>query len=422
MNSRDERRADFTKFWLGETISLVGAQVAVLALPLTVLTTFHGSSSETGLLNSLLFLPFTCSLFVGVWVDSIRLRPAMVGSNIVRAAVLLLLPLLATTGNLRLIHVYAAALLMGICAVVFDVSYWSYGPFVARSDGLVAANSRLEGSVGFAQVAGPPLAGLLVGFFTAPIALFANGISYLVSIASLLAISKREPKPVRAARNRSMRREIGDGLRFAFGNDLARACLLQGSTYNFCWLAQQTVFLPYATRRLGMAPETIGVIMGSGAVGAIVGAIVAQPIAAKCGTGRAIALATMVSGAAPLLLPIAGGRAAWPVAIMLTSFFLSGAGLTIANVHMVSLRQTITPTRLLARVNASFRFVSWGTMPIGGLLGGYLGDRIGLRAALLVVAAAGLTAPLWIVFSRVPRMRTLQELAPPQTTSSELMP
>lgn len=409
---------DFNKFWIGETLSLVGAQVAFLALPLTILNNFDASSSETGLLNTLLFLPFTCSLFVGVWVDRVRRRPAMVGSNIVRAATLFVIPLMATTGSLRLEHVYVCALIIGICTVVFDVSYQTYVPFLVGTDGLVAANSRLEGSVAFAQAAGPPLAGLLVGLLTAPIALIVNGVSYLVSVASLTAVRKQEPKQAPVARTSSIWREVGGGLRFAFGDRLARGCLLQGSTYNFAWLAQHTVFLPYATHRLGMGAETIGVVMGSGAVGAIVGAMIAQRFAAYWGTGRTIAVATIISGAAPLLLPIATGHGVRDVGMMLISFFLSGVGLTVANVHMVSLRQTVTPAPLLGRVNASFRFVSWGVMPVGALLGGYLGDRVGLRATLLMVSVVFMVAPLWIFLSGVHRVRSLADLVP---DTAELM-
>ncbi|WP_155370060.1 MFS transporter [Catellatospora vulcania] len=411
--ARTATAADFTKLWFGESVSLVGAQVALLALPLTVLEVLHASVREVGLLNALSFVPFTGALLVGVWIDRVRRRHAMIGSNIIRAGVLLTLPLLAWTGQLRLEIVYGAALVLGACSVIFDVAYQSYLPALVAPTELVRANSRMEGSAALAQVAGPGAAGILVDLLTAPIALVANGLSYLVSLWSLLLIRRPEVPPAPRRERGSLWRDIGDGLRLTFSNNLLRACLGQAATYNMCWLAQQTVFLPYATERLGMSPSLLGLVMGSGAVGSVGGAVVAGRLARRRGHGPAILIATLLSGAAPALLPVVHDQRPVGLALLVVSFFLGGAGLSIANVHMVSLRQAVTPPDTLGRVNASYRFVAWGVMPLGALAGGFLADAAGLRVALVVIAAVFLSAPMWILFSKVPELRSLDAATRP---------
>ncbi|MBV1855002.1 MFS transporter [Catellatospora tritici] len=405
--------ADFGRLWFGESVSLIGAQVALLALPLTVLEILHASVREVGLLNAMTFIPFTGALLVGVWIDRVRRRHAMIGSNVIRAGVLLTLPLLAWSGQLRLELVYGAALVLGACSVIFDVAYQSYLPSLVGPAELVRANSRMEGSAALAQVAGPGAAGILVDLLTAPIALVANGLSYLVSLWSLLLIRRPEAPPVAREHRGNLWRDIGDGLRLTFTNNLLRACLGQAATYNMCWLAQQTVFLPYATERLGMTPSLLGLVMGSGAVGSVGGAVVAGRLAHRWGHGPAILAATLLSGAAPVLLPVVHDQRPVGLGLMIVSFFLGGAGLSIANVHMVSLRQAVTPQETLGRVNASYRFVAWGVMPVGALAGGFLADAAGLRVALVVIAGAFLSAPLWILFSKVPRLRSLDAAARP---------
>jgi MFS family permease len=411
------RNPDYAKFWTGESVSQFGNQVTLLALPLAAVLTLQATAFEMGVLNAASYLPFLLlTLFVGVWVDRVRRRPVMVASAIGRSAVLLSIPLLSAAGLLGMGYLYAAAFVLGVLTVLFEVTWQAYLPALVARDELVEANSKLQVSTSAAQVGGPALAGWLVALLTAPVALLVDACSFLVSAATLVAIRKPEPareRPAAAAEPpEPVLRSIGAGLRFTLGDARLRACVLEAGTYNLFWLVLETTFLLYATHQLGMSPTLIGLVLGGGAVGALLGSIVAGRISARIGIGNTVTLAMVVGCAAPLLVPLAGGSRPLVVGLLLLSFFVGGAGGTVANIQVVSLRQAITPDSMLGRMNASYRFVSWGTVPVGSLIGGWLGSTIGLRPTLTVGAIGVLASALWIVFSPI---RSLRELPPDVT-------
>ncbi|MFF2148176.1 MFS transporter [Kitasatospora sp. NPDC058190] len=397
---------EFLKLWSGETVSQIGAQVGQLALPLAAVYQLDVSASELGVLNAASYAPFLCiSLFVGVWVDRRRRLPLMLWSNVGRAVLLGSVPLCAAFGLLRLDYLYLTAFLIGTLTVLFDVSYQSYLPSLIDREHLLEGNSKLQATSSVAQIGGPALAGLLVGWLTAPVTLLVNAGSYLVSVAGLLAIRRREPEPSPAATQTSVLRSIAEGMRMVLGNAMLRACALESGTYNMCWLALQTVFVRYAAKTLGLDPGAIGLIFSGAAVGSLLGAVGAGRLKQRLGLGPAIIVELVLCCTAPLLIPLApvGGTAA--VAAATLALALCGLGSTMATIHIVSLRQAITPPELLGRVNAGCRFLAWGPLPLGGVIGGYLSDVLGPRQTLLVTAVGFLFALLWVVFSPVPRLR-----------------
>ncbi|MER5884172.1 MFS transporter [Streptomyces sp. NPDC001941] len=400
------RDADFLKLWGGESVSLMGAQITQLALPLAAVYQFHASSTQLGVLNAAGFLPFLgVTLFIGVWVDRRRRRPLMLWSNVGRALLVGSVPLCAWLGVLHIEYLYVVALLIGVLTVLFDVSYQSYLPSLIAREQLVDGNSKLQASGSVAQIGGPGLAGLLVGWLTAPFALLANAFSYVVSVFTLAAIRRPEPEPEVPEERPSTFRSIGEGLRVVFRNGSIRAIALEAGTYNFCWMALQTVFVLYAARELGMTPSTIGLILGVGAIGSLVGAARANWLKNRLGLGRAVVAELVLCCAAPVLIPLAPGTGPLSYAMYVLAIAACGAGSTMSTVHVVSLRQAITPDRLLGRVNAGCRFIAWGPLPLGALLGGVLGDAIGLRPTLFVTSLGFLVALLWIVFSPVPKLK-----------------
>lgn len=402
------RNADFLKFWGGDTVAQFGSQVTLLALPLTAILTLDATAAEMGVLNALSYLPFlVLTLFVGVWIDRVRRRPVMVFGALVRAVVLGAVPLLAALHLLSMGPLYVAALLLGAGTVLFEVTYQAYLPSLVDQDDLIEGNSKLQVSASSAQVAGPALAGVLVQWLTAPVALLVNAASYLVSALSIVAVRRREPEPEPSNEQRRIWQDIGVGLRFTLGNRSLRACVLEAGTYNLFWLVLETVFLLYATHRLGMSASSIGLVLGAGAVGALVGAMVASRLSERFGVGTTVSAAMIIGCAAPILVPLAGGPVVLRFAVLVVSFFIGGAGTTVANIQVVSLRQALTPNTMLGRMNASYRFVAWGTVPLGALLGGVLGSTVGLRATLFVGAAGIFAAALWIVFSPVRGIRRL---------------
>jgi MFS family permease len=408
------RDREFLKLWSGESVSQMGAQITQLALPLAAVYQFEASSTQLGLLNAASFAPFLgATLFIGVWVDRRRRLPLMIWSNIGRGLLVGSVPLCAALDVLSIGYLYVAALLIGVLTVVFDVSYQSYLPSLIKREQLIEGNSKLQATSSIAQIGGPGLAGLLVGWLTAPVALLANAFSYVVSVVGLLAIRRPEPAPAVPEQRVSTARSIAEGLRMVFRNASIRAIALQAGTYNLCWMSLQTVFVLYAARELGMGPATIGLVLGGGAVGSLVGAVGAGWLKQRLGLGRAVIAELVLCCAAPVLVPLAPGGGPVSYGMYILAFASCGIGSTMSTIHVVSLRQVITPDHLLGRVNAGCRFIAWGPLPLGALIGGYLGDVIGLRPTLYVTAFGFLFALLWVVFSPVARLKDFPT-GPPQ--------
>jgi MFS family permease len=408
LSGRLWRNPDFLIFWTGETFSQVGAQVTQLALPLTAVYLLKVTSSQLGLLNAASFGPFLgFSLFIGAWVDRMRCRPLMIVSNIGRVLLVGSIPVLALLHAVHLGYLYAAALAIGVLTVLFNVSYQAYLPSLVDRANLVEANSKMQVTSSVAQIGGPSLAGLLIQLLSAPLALFANAGTYLLSLGTLAAIRRAEPAPDRSGQRRRLRREIADGLRFVFAHRYLRPCALQSGIYNLFWMSLQTLFLLYAARRLDLSAGTIGLILSTGALGALLGSLAASRVKSVLGLGRAILAEVALCSLAPFLIPLAAGPRPVVIGMFVVSIALEGVGATMANVHIISLRQTITPDAMLGRMNASYLFVSWGCLPLGGLLGGALGNVLGLRPGLFVTAAGFTIAIALIIFSPIPQLREM---------------
>jgi MFS family permease len=351
------------------------------------------------------------TLLAGTWVDRRRRRPLMVAANLLRAALLLAVPLLAWADRLELWHLYGILGLVGVGAVFFDLSYLSYLPSLVRREHLVEGNSKLAVSASVAEVGGPGLAGLLVQALTAPIAVLVDAASYLASAVSLLAIRSPEPEPARAGRLglRHLHGEIAEGLRVVLGNRYLRAIAGEAFTYNLFVQFVETLFLLYAVEQLGYGPGAVGLILSGAAVGGLLGSVLAPRVVGRAGFGPTFLWSTALACAAPVLVPLASGPRPLMTAMIGASFFLGGAGITVAVVASTSLRQSVTPDRLLGRMNASMRLASYTAIPLGSLLAGFLGGAIGLRPALLVGAAGFALPVLCILLSPIPGLRDLQE-------------
>lgn len=402
------RHAEFVKLWVGQTISQFGTQVSQLAIPLTAALVLNATPAQMGLLAAVEFLPFlVLSLFAGVWVDRMRRRPILIVSDIGRAVLLGSIPLAALLGILRIEQLYVVGLLTGVFTVFFDVAYQSYLPVLVSREHLVEGNSKLEVSRSVAQIAGPGLAGALVQLITAPAAVLVDAISYVASVISLLFIHTLEPAPVRhSGSDGSMWAELREGLGVVIWNPLLRSIAGCTATSNLFGNAVQAVFLLYVTRDLGLQPFVIGLILAVSGPGALLGAVIAGDVARRFGLGATIVGSVLLGGLANLLIPLAMGPTWVVTAVLMVSSFVAGLCNPIYNINQVSLRQAITPDHLQGRMNASMRFLVWGTIPIGALLGGSLGQLFGLYPTIVVMVLAELTAPAWVIFSPVRELRT----------------
>ncbi len=411
------RHSDFLKLWTGQTISQFGSQITLLALPLTAVLTLKANAAEMGILGAVEFAPFLLvGLFAGVWVDRMRRRPILIVADFGRTFLLASIPLAAVFGLLRIEQLFIVAFLVGIMTVFFEVAYQSYLPALVSREGLIEGNSKLEMSRSVAQIAGPGLAGVLVQLVTAPIAILVDALSFLVSVISLLLINKPEPPPPAAHTRQSMRHEIGEGLGIVLYNPVLRSIAGCTATSNLFSNIMFAVYVLYLTRELGLSPGLIGLVFSAGSIGGLIGAVLAGRAAQQFGLGPTLIVSVFVGGAALLLVPLASGSLFVVSALLIASFFVSSASNPIYNVNQVSLRQAITPDRVQGRMNATMRFIVWGTIPIGSLLGGLLGSVIGLRETLFISAFGSLLPCLWLVFSPV---RTLREQPAPAASPAD---
>jgi MFS family permease len=411
------RHADFLKLWSAETVSQLGSQVSLLALPLVAIITLEVSAFEVALLSVIEFAPFILvSLPAGVWVDRLRRRPILVASDLGRAALLATIPLGWALDALTIWQLYAVGFGVGICTVFFDVAYQSYLPSLVDRQQLVEGNSRLEISRSGAQIAGPAIAGPLVQILTAPLAVLADAISFAGSALFLFRIRTPESEPERPSpgTRTPMRRDLAEGLRYVLGHRYLRWIAASTATFNFWGNVMWAIFLVYAVRELDLSPAQIGLVFAIGNVGYLAGAIATSRISAAVGVGPAIVLGS-VAGVAALLVPLAPRDE--PLPFLIASQAIIGFGLPLYNVTQVSLRQAITPERLQGRMNSVIRFIVWGVIPLGSLGGGALASATDLRVAIWVGAIGMSTAFLPVLVSPVRSLRTVPD--PPDTIAAD---
>ena len=404
------RHGDFMRLWSAETISQLGTQVTMLAMPLTAILALHASAFEVGALSSVEFAPFLLvGLPAGVWVDRMRRRPILIAGDLGRALVLGSIPLAAALHVLTMGHLYVAAFVTGICTVFFDVAYMSFLPSLVDRDQLIEGNAKLEISRSGAQLAGPGLAGVLVDLVTAPVAILADAVSYLGSAAFVFRIRGREDRPAAAedGDRPTMRAEIMDGLRYVVGHPLLRPIAACTSISNLFSSIDLAILVLFAVRTLGLSPAAIGLALAVGNVAFLAGAFAADRLTGPLGLGRTIIAGIAVGEVGAFLVPLASPSTGF--AALAVGGGLFGFGAVVYNVNQVGLRQAITPDRMLGRMNATMRFIVWGTMPIGALIGGVLGEVIGLRATLWVAAVGGLLAIVPLLISPVRRLVRIPE-------------
>ena len=397
------RNRDFLLLWGGQTISQVGSAVTGVAIPLAAVLVLHAGAMQMGILGALNMAPFLLvTLLAGAYADRVRRRPLLIAADLARTALMAAVPALYLLGRLSMGDLYTIAFLTGLATVLFEVSYQSYLPAVVTRAALVDGNSKLEASRAVSQVAGPSLGGLLVQAMGAPLAIAADALSYVFSVASLLFIRGREPVPEPSG-HPHIWAEIGEGLRVVVGNRTLWSIAGCTGTSNLFGGISTAIYVLYVVQVLHLSPAALGLVYGIGSAGAFVGALVATRVGRRLGTGPTIIAMILLAGLGSLLVPLA--TVALAVPFLLAAGVISSFGSTTYNIQQVSLRQSITPDRVLGRMNASMRFLVWGTIPLGSLLGGFLAQQMGLHAALWIGAAGGLTSGLWVMLSPVRVLR-----------------
>ncbi|WP_234399910.1 MFS transporter [Paenibacillus popilliae] len=398
------KQPDFRNFWLGHTVSSFGVQITTVAIPLIAALTLEASALEMGILTAVEFLPFLLiSLFVGVWVDRKPKRPMMIGSDIMRAVVLIAIPIGLLLDVLTMPILYVIAALVGINTVIFEIAHVSYLPTVVKNDELVEGNSKLEFSSSSATVVGQSIGGALIQVFSAPLSILFNVGTYLLSALYLAFIKKQEePIEVPEGTKQNMWADIREGTTFVFQNHVLRPILFGTVIFNLFTYVIEPIFILYITRTLALAPIYIGLIFSMSGVGALLGAIMAGPMVRRLGIGKTLVFSLFLAGFVSLIIPVATLLPTLPAVMLIMAMYMIDAAMVIVyNINQRSLRQAITPQHLQGRMNACIRMFGMGVVPIGAILGGWLGDIMGTTPTLIVGAIGLMSSSIFIIFSSV---------------------
>lgn len=404
------RNPDFMRFWIGETVSLFGVQVTALALPLTAVYVLQAGPEELGGLRFAQFIPFLfLGLLFGALVDRRRKRPLMIFANIARSILIGLVPLLAWNDMLSMPLLFGIALVIGVFTVLFDVCWMSYVPVLVDRNHLMDANGKVSSSYSAAELAGPGAAGLLVQVLTAPFALVADAFSYVISVFMLAGIKREEPLPAPSDQKRNIGSEIVEGLAFVLKHKYLRMIAALGASYNFCHMFIEALFILFAIQVLDFGPGLIGLVLALSAIGGLLGAMFAASLTKRLPFGFVYLMAVIIGFCSPIVVALATGPTAVAATMVVAGFMLERFGLAVANITAISLRQAVTPQRLMGRMTAGMRTLMYGLGTIGALVGGILGGLLGLRTALIIAAIAMAVAAVPLFFSSIPRLRTLPD-------------
>jgi Na+/melibiose symporter-like transporter len=401
---------NFRQLWIGDALGQLGAQLTLIALPVYAVDTLHATELEMGALTAAETIAFPAiGLLVGAWVDRMHKRRTLVVADLVRAAALAVVVVAGLTGHGSIPLLLGVAVVLSCATVFFDVAHQSYVPGLVGLDRISEGNSKLQATQSVAIAVGPGLGGQLLRVVTAPALVGVTVVTYLVSALFVGRIRHDEEIPPRAP-GRSLRHDIAEGLRFVVGQPLLRRIVATTGISNVFGSMTSALIVIYALRILGLEEAGLGAVLSAGAVGGIVGALLADRATRLVGEGRAIAFSAvgwvLPYALTPLALPLS--EAGVPVAVVLiTGQALATFCVVVYNVAQVSFRQRLCPPALLGRMNASVRFIVWGGMPLGGLLGGLLGTHLGVVPTLWVSVAGTALAVLPVLVSPLARMRDL---------------
>ncbi|MGW4227429.1 MFS transporter [Streptomyces bauhiniae] len=399
------RESDFRRLFAATALGQLGDRVVFLTLPLIAIVALDVGEFQVGLLSTTTMAgSLLVGLPAGAWVDRMRKRSVLVSTDLLRALVLASLPLAWWAGVLTVWWLYAVALVHGVLTVFFDVAYVSYLPHLVGREHLVEGNSRLSAVRSVTSIGGPAVAGPLVGWLGAPVAVLVSSAGMAASGVLAAGIRKREPGPERGERPR-LGRDIKEGLRFVLHRPVLRATVLTDGTFNVFLVMYQTMLMMFLAREIHLGSFGIGLVLSGMGCGSLLGALLAARASRWLGQGPVIWLAPLVT--CPLTALMALARPGWSVCVAALGLAALSLGGVVRMVAQASFQQALTPDRLMGRMSATARFVSWGGLALGGVLGGAAGSLLGARLTLCV-GAAGMT--LSLLPALLSPLRTLREL------------
>ena len=405
------RDPEFLKLWSAFSVSSLGSQITVLALPLIAVLVLHAGATETGLLVAARTAGFAIpGPLLGVWVDRYRRKPLLLGANAASAVLIGFIPLAASFGALTMGQLYLISYLAGVSSQVTLLARQALMPTVVGRDRLVAANSATQGSAAVTQIAGPSLGGALVQALTAPIAIAFDALSFVVSFALLVTLRVDDVVHPRREGSRIWH-EISEGFRFLRQQDVLFRSTVAITLANIEWFAVQAILVVYATAELRLSPALLGVALAASGPAALLGVALTAPLVSRFGLGRVLIGALVCEALSRLLLPFIAGPAITAAILLATTQALIGVMEALWNVGLSTLRQSVTPDRLLGRVGAAVNTIQWVVAPPAAIGAGILGDAIGLRPTLLLQGLIAVVAVVYLFASPIRAMRTAPQAA-----------
>lgn len=399
------RDVPFRRYWLGQTISMLGDEVHQLVLPLVAVLALGADAGDMGLLTAAGLLPsLLFSLHAGAWADRrTSRRRVMIASDVARAVLVASIPVAYLLDVLTFGQLLVVAFVIGVFSVLFEVCQPTLFVSLVGKGDYVSGNSLVNGSRAMSFIAGPGVGGALVQVVAAPLALLVDAVSFLASALFLGRIAPAEP---RAADSQG---GVRVGLRYIFGSPVMRSALGATATLNLFNFVFHALFVLFATTTLGLSAGLLGALLAAGAVGGVIGAVVTGRVVSRLGFGRAIVLSFVLFPAPLMLVPAAGGPLPLVGAMVCAAEFLAGFGVMLLDISVGSLFAATIPPALRSRVSGAYRMINYGVRPIGAALGGWLGTVLGVRPTLWIATIGALAAVLWLLPSPVARMATLPD-------------
>ncbi|MDQ3413290.1 MAG: MFS transporter [Chloroflexota bacterium] len=407
------RHPDFVRLWAAASISTFGSLITRTAVPFTAILVLDANAFDLGLLRVAELLPgFLLGLVAGAWIDRVRRRPVMIGADLLRAVLLLTIPLAAVVNLLGLWQLAIVAALTSVLSILFDVAYQSYLPSLVSRAELVEGNSKLTAANAVAEVAAFSAGGWLVQLITAPFAILVDALTFLVSALFIRRIEAPEPPPPPVAAETKIVTEIGEGLRVIWINPTLRALAGSNAMISAGYGIGGTVFLLYVNQEIGFGAGVLGMVFAVGGVSALAGAGAASRLA-HLALGPLMIATLVVWAGGQALVPLATTVSLLSIIFLVLQQVITDSAATVYDINQVSLRQAITPDRLLGRVNATVRVLEVGVTLVATVAAGLLAEIVGLRFMLVVEVVILALAGLWLYVSPVRQLRATPALPDP---------
>ncbi|MDZ4741228.1 MAG: MFS transporter [Alphaproteobacteria bacterium] len=388
--------ADFRRLWAAQAISAIGSRITRTALPIIAINSLGASATAISVLSALAMAPgVVIALFASGFIDRTRKRPLLIAMDLVRAGLLLSLPVAAWLGVLTMAHLIVIATLTGAATAIFLIAEAAYLPRLVDTPDIVEGNTKLQVTEAVAEIAGPSAAGFLIRALTAPVAVIADALSFIWSAWWLMQIRTAETVAPPSVNSHPLD-DVAQGWRACRDHRIVFPLLLAQGSFGVFGGFFAAIYMIFTLRTLGLDEATVGLIIGAGGVGALWGAAAAGVLPRVLGYGRAIVLCLGAWMMASILIPTAEGQGQLTIPFLVGQQLIGDGFLSAYMILAVSVRQTALPVDVQARAGATFQFVGGLALPAGALIAGPLAEIVG-TGAVLWIAIAGSLIPLLIL-------------------------